>query len=195
MKKRLIIIGISAVVFTLITIVFIISSGISDDYNIDEYLTQNGYKLIDKDTAQYIKETDSIDNFYYYQEKGVDANYLAYYFSIQLKTFKEYKMKYNSDDESTMVYTLSTKLDTNIIDFNYEISNDIVSYSLTGNYNIDDSSFKCDMVNNELVEKDTYCKSVLNKIKDFIPKRENLLKNEYIVKAMNTTQNEVIVKD
>ena len=184
MKKRLIVIGIS-----------VVTSGISDDYNIDDYLTNNGYKLIDKDTSQYIKETDSVDNFYNLQEKNVDANYLAYYFSIQLKTFKEYKMKYTANEDTTLIYTLTNKLDTNIIDFNYEISNSSVSYSLQGNYNIDNKQFTCEMINNELVEKDIYCNSILTKINNFIPKRNNLLNNEYIVKAINTTQNEVIIKD
>ncbi len=194
MKKRLMIIGIFALFFLVVTLILIITSGESDSYNIDAYLVKNGYSLVDKDTSQYIKETGTIDNFYYLQQTNKDSTYLAYYFSIQLKTFKEYKMNYSSDSDSTIIYTLSNKLDTDIIEFNYEISNDDNSYSLEGTYNIKNSDFECNLVENDLVDKTNYCNDINNKIKSFIPKRNNLLKNDYIIKAISTKQNEVVVK-
>lgn len=195
MKKRLIVVGVFVIIFTVVTLIFIISYGVSDDYSIDEYLTSNGYKLVDEDTSQYIKETDSIDNFYHYQENNQDSKYLAYYFSIPLKTFKEYKMNYTSETDTTLIYTLTNKLNTNIIDFNYEISNSDEVYTLKGTYDIDTKILDCNMINNDLINKDTYCNNVQNKINNFIPKRNKLLENEHIVKAVNTTQNEVKLKD
>ena len=45
----------------------------------------------------------------------------------------------------------------------------------------------------DVESKDTYCDNALNKIKDFIPKRKKILDNKYIMKAMKTTQKEVII--
>ena len=195
MKKRLLIIGIFIVVFTLVTTVIVLSSGVSDSFNIEEYLNSNGYKLIDEDTSQYIKETNSLDKFDADRKNNKDSSYLAYYFSLPLKTFKEYKMNFSASKDTTVIYTLSNRLNTSIIEFNYEISDLKVSYTLEGKYDMETDTFKCEMINNNLVNKERYCSSVMKKINDFISKRNELLKNEDVKKAINTTQNEVKVKE
>ncbi len=194
MKKRLLIIGIFILIVTIATLVIILSSDVSDSYTIDEYLIANGYKLVDEDSSQYIKETTKLDNFYNDQKNNIDSGYLAYYFSLPLKTFKEYKMDYYSSNNVTTTYTLSNRLDTDIIEFNYEVSNLKDSYNLEGKYDIKNTTFNCEIINNELIDKESYCNSVMNMINDFIPKRDKLLKNDSINKAINTTQNEVKVK-
>ena len=195
MKKRLLIIGIFIVVFTLVTTVIVLSSGVSDSFNIEEYLNSNGYKLIDEDTSQYIKETNSLDKFDADRKNNKDSSYLAYYFSLPLKTFKEYKMNFSASKDTTVIYTLSNRLNTSIIEFNYEISDLKVSYTLEGKYDMETDTFKCEMINNNLVNKESQCSSVMKKINDFISKRNELLKNEDVKKAINTTQNEVKVKE
>ena len=195
MKKRLLIIGIFIVVFTLVTTVIVLSSGVSDSFNIEEYLNSNGYKLIDEDTSQYIKETNSLDKFDADRKNNKDSSYLAYYFSLPSKTFKEYKMNFSASKDTTVIYTLSNRLNTSIIEFNYEISDLKVSYTLEGKYDMETDTFKCEMINNNLVNKERYCSSVMKKINDFISKRNELLKNEDVKKAINTTQNEVKVKE
>ena len=195
MKKRIIIIIVSAILITVITMIIVLSFGESDSYNIDKYLVDNGYKLIDKDTNEYIKETQDIDNFYYLKDSDIDTSYLAYYFSIELKTFKEVKMKYTKDTKTTLIYTLSNELSTNIINYNYEISNDKTSYNLKGTYDIDTNDFTCDLINNTSSNKDLYCNNALDKINEFIPKRDKLLTNKYIINMINTKQNEVVVDE
>ncbi len=195
MRKRIIIIIVSAIIITVFTMIIVLSFGESDSYNIDKYLIDNGYELIDKDTNEYIKETQDIDSFYYLKDSNMDTSYLAYYFSIELKTFKEVKMKYTKDTKTTLIYTLSNKLSTNIINYNYEISNDKTSYNLKGSYNIDNDEFSCDLINNTSSNKDIYCNNALDKIKSFIPKRDKVLRNKYVQNMVNTKQNEVIVGD
>ncbi len=195
MKKRLLIIGIFIIVVTLVTIIIVLSSGVSDSFSIDEYLNSNGYKLIDEDTSQYIKENNTLDKFDADKKNNKDSSYLAYYFSLPLKTFKEYKMSFSASKDTTVVYTLSNRLDTSLIEFNYEISDLNVSYTLEGKYDMETDTFKCELINNNLVSKDSYCSSIMNKINDFIPKRNELLENEDVKKAINTTQNEVKVKE
>ncbi len=195
MKKRLLIIGIFIIVVTLITTVIVLSSGVSDSFNIEEYLTSNGYKLVDEDASQYIKETNTLENFDTDRKNNKDSSYLAYYFSLPSKTFKEYKMSFSASKDTTVIYTLSNRLNTSIIEFNYEISDLKVSYTLEGKYDMETDTFKCEMINNNLVNKESYCSSVMKKINDFISKRNELLKNEDVKKAINTTQNEVKVKE
>jgi homoserine acetyltransferase len=195
MKKRLLIIGIFIIVVTLITTVIVLSSGVSDSFNIEEYLTSNGYKLVDEDASQYIKETNTLENFDTDRKNNKDSSYLAYYFSLPSKTFKEYKMSFSASKDTTVIYTLSNRLNTSIIEFNYEISDLKVSYTLEGKYDMETDTFKCEMINNNLVNKESYCSSVMKKINDFISKRSELLKNEDVKKAINTTQNEVKVKE
>ncbi len=195
MKKRLLIIGIFIIVVTLITTVIVLSSGVSDSFNIEEYLTSNGYKLVDEDASQYIKETNTLENFDTDRKNNKDSSYLAYYFSLPSKTFKEYKMSFSASKDTTVIYTLSNRLNTSIIEFNYEISDLKVSYTLEGKYDMETDTFKCEMINNNLVNKESYCLSVMKKINDFISKRSELLKNEDVKKAINTTQNEVKVKE
>ena len=59
-------------------------------------------------------------------------------------------------------------------------------------YDISEDKFDCEGIDN-VESKDTYCDNALNKIKDFIPKRKKILDNKYIMKAMKTTQKEVII--
>ena len=192
MKKRIIIILVFAFVFIAGTLIIVLSSGISDTINIDEYLTNNGFKLIDKDTSEYIKEESTLEDFYYNKESFTDTTYVAYYFSLELKTFKEVKMNYTDNTKTTLMYTISNRLDNDKISINYEISNDSKTYSVSGNYDISDDKFECEAIDNE-ESKDKYCENALNKIKDYIPKRQKILDNEYIMKSINTTQNEVVI--
>ena len=192
MIKRIIIILVFTIIFIAGTLIIIISSGVSDTVNIDEYLTDNGFTLIDKDTSEYIKEESTLDDFFYNKESFTDATYVAYYFSLDLKTFKEVKMGYTADAKTTLMYTISNKLNTDIIDINYEISNESKTYSVSGTYDISEDKFDCEGIDN-VESKDTYCDNALNKIKDFIPKRKKILDNKYIMKAMKTTQKEVII--
>ena len=137
-------------------------------------------------------EESTLDDFFYNKESFTDATYVAYYFSLDLKTFKEVKMGYTADAKTTLMYTISNKLNTDIIDINYEISNESKTYSVSGTYDISEDKFDCEGIDN-VESKDTYCDNALNKIKDFIPKRKKILDNKYIMKAMKTTQKEVII--
>ena len=192
MIKRIIIILVFTIIFIIGTLLIVMSSGVSDTVNIDEYLTKNGFQLIDQDTSEYIKEESTLDDFYYNKESFTDATYVAYYFSIELKTFKEVKMSYTDKTKTTLMYTISNKLNTDIITINYEISNDSKTYNVSGAYDISENKFDCEGIDNE-ESKDTYCDNALNKIKDYIPKRKKLLDNKDIMKAIETTQNEVVI--
>lgn len=192
MIKRIIIILVFTIIFIIGTLLIVMSSGVSDTVNIDEYLTKNGFQLIDQDTSEYIKEESTLDDFYYNKESFTDATYVAYYFSIELKTFKEVKMSYTDETKTTLMYTISNKLNTDIITINYEISNDSKTYNVSGAYDISEDKFDCEGIDNE-ESKDTYCDNALNKIKDYIPKRKKLLDNKDIMKAIETTQNEVVI--
>ena len=112
MRKRIIIIIVSAIIITVFTMIIVLSFGESDSYNIDKYLVDNGYELIDKDTNEYIKETQDIDSL---KDSNMDTSYLAYYFSIELKTFKEVKMKYTKDTKTTLIYNIYIFFHTRII--------------------------------------------------------------------------------
>ena len=192
MIKRIIIILVFAILFIAGTLIIVTSSGISDSISIDEHLTKNGFKLIDEDTNEYIKEESTLEDFYYNRESLTDTTYIAYYFSLELKTFKEVKMNYTNDTKTTLMYTISNRLDNDNISINYEISNDNNTYSVSGNYDISEDKFDCESVKNKSAES-IYCDNALNKIKDFIPKRMKMLDNKYIKKAMSTTQNEVVI--
>ena len=76
---------------------------------------------------------------------------------------------------------ISSKLDSNQVNYNFELSYQESSFILEGN---SDTNYECNVIKEKNVSKDSikyYCDIVMNEIQNYLQKKNELLQNETLV--------------
>lgn len=194
MKKVLIIIGISLLVFVGVVILLNRVSGTSNTKKINDYVNSQGYKTTEDSLFyQKIVTNNTLDDYYDDVSNNKNSEYNEYYFSKDSYSFIELRMIYK--DEINQLFNVTSDFRNNKITYNYEISKNKASIILEGSYL--DGSLSCNTskVNNITTTNiDSYCELAKKYMNEFINEQNKLLSNDEFREAISQV-NGVVIDD
>ena len=143
-------------------------------------LNKEGYSTGKEDAFYHqIVSNNTLDDYYNDISLNKDSIFEEYYVSKESNSLIELKMTYQNQINTSL--NISSKLDSNQVNYNFELSYQESSFILEGN---SDTNYECNVIKEKNVSKDSikyYCDIVMNEIQNYLQKKNELLQNETLV--------------
>ena len=151
---------------------------------VEKELSKEGYTTTNEDAFyKKIVTNNTLTDFYNDMKNEKNSAYEEYYFAKESLNFIELKMLYQDGTNSTL--NITSDLRTNLIEFNYELSNKKAHLILEGNSN---ENYDCKIIVknnvNDAIANDS-CNLIMQEINTFLERRSELLQNEKIRELVN----------
>ena len=151
---------------------------------VEKELSKEGYTTTNEDAFyKKIVTNNTLTDFYNDMKNEKNSAYEEYYFAKESLNFIELKMLYQDGTNSTL--NITSDLRTNLIEFNYELSNKKAHLILEGNSN---ENYDCKIIVknnvNDVIANDS-CNLIMQEINTFLERRSELLQNEKIRELVN----------
>ena len=143
-------------------------------------LNKEGYSTGKEDAFYHqIVSNNTLDDYYNDISLNKDSIFEEYYVSKESNSLIELKMTYQNQINTSL--NISSKLDSNQVNYNFELSYQESSFILEGN---SETNYECNVIKEKNVSKDSikyYCDIVMNEIQNYLQKKNELLQNETLV--------------
>ena len=143
-------------------------------------LNKEGYSTGKEDAFYHqIVSNNTLDDYYNDISLNKDSIFEEYYVSKESNSLIELKMTYQNQINTSL--NISSKLNSNQVNYNFELSYQESSFILEGN---SDTNYECNVIKEKNVSKDSikyYCDIVMNEIQNYLQKKNELLQNETLV--------------
>jgi len=143
-------------------------------------LNKEGYSTGKEDAFYHqIVSNNTLDDYYNDISLNKDSIFEEYYVSKESNSLIELKMTYQNQINTSL--NISSKLDSNQVNYNFELSYQDSSFILEGN---SETNYECNVIKEKNVSKDSikyYCDIVMNEIQNYLQKKNELLQNETLV--------------
>ena len=143
-------------------------------------LNKEGYSTGKEDAFYHqIVSNNTLDDYYNDISLNKDSIFEEYYVSKESNSLIELKMTYQNQINTSL--NISSKLDSNQVNYNFELSYQESSFILEGN---SDTNYECNVIKEKNVSKDSikyYCDIVMNEIQNYLQKKNEPLQNETLV--------------
>lgn len=147
-------------------------------------LEEEGYNTTVEDAFyKKIVTNNTLDDFYNNVKEKKDTAYEEYYFSKESYQFIELKMVYQS--ETTTTLNINANIETNEIEYTYELSNDSEYLLINGTSS---NNYSCEVVSEKNIKRkkiNEECSKINDELNVFLERRNELLSNEKIRELIN----------
>jgi hypothetical protein len=143
-------------------------------------LNKEGYTSSKEDAFYHqIISNNTLDDYYNDIASNKDSLYEEFYVSKESNSLIELKMYYQNQINTTL--NILSKLNSDYVNFNFELSYQDSSFILEGNSS---NNYECDVIEEKNVSKDSinyYCDYIKDEIENYLQKKYKLLQNETLV--------------
>ena len=143
-------------------------------------LNKEGYTTSKEDAFYHqIVSNNTLDDYYNDIASNKDSLYEEFYVSKESNSLIELKMYYQNQINTTL--NILSKLNSDYVNFNFELSYQDSSFILEGNSS---NNYECDVIEEKNVSKDSinyYCDYIKDEIENYLQKKYKLLQNETLV--------------